>query len=152
MKNPFKNIKFNNPLQLLYAAIALLVLFFIVSKVLKALQGIGNNTTDKEADKELDKNKLTFSKTEYKGFADQLREAMFDLGTNESTIYNVFRKMKTRDDILALISAFGKRDYYFFGISAGKLTLTEWFGKELSNRDISKLNEVIKERGINYTF
>ncbi len=157
MKNPLKNIKFNKPVQLLYGAIALLVLFFIVSRVVKMLKGLGDNTSPEAAEKEIDKNKLTFSKTEFKGFAETLEEAMDKEGTDEDAIYEVFRKLKTRSDVLALISAFGKRtstawtfDWLIYGQTTG--TLSKWLQSDLSSSELKKINDILKTQGINYTF
>src|SRR3954464_3627343 len=53
----------------------------------------------------------TFSKSEFEAMAEALVEAMDGCGTDEETVYSVFRKLKNDADIRQLIASFGVRYY-----------------------------------------
>lgn len=96
--------------------------------------------------------KLTYPLSNYNVLADILQAAMFDLGTNESYIYDVFRKLKNPRDLLQLIKAFGIRPYYSFGWKQGDYNLGQWFNEELSSSEVNKINQILASNGITYTF
>lgn len=72
------------------------------------------------------------------------------LGTKTEWVYEVFKEMKTREDILQLILAYGKRqtNWWF----SGAMTLIEAIDDELNDSEILKLNSIIKNNGINFKF
>lgn len=84
---------------------------------------------------------LTYGDSDYLQFANTLYYAMKGAGTNEKAVYNVFKKMKTRADVMKLISVYGIRD--------GE-TLTEWLYGDFSN--MKKINSILSENGIDYLF
>lgn len=71
------------------------------------------------------------------------------LGTKTEWVFEVFREMKTREDILQLILAYGKRQTAWL---SGGMTLIEAIDDELNDSEILKLNRIIKNNGINFKF
>lgn len=94
---------------------------------------------------------LTYPKSNYYTFADQLQEAMQYTGTYFSVIYSIFAKLKNDLDILELNKAFGKRDIYFWGFTYN-FTLPEALRDELSEEEISKLNKLLYAKKIKYRY
>ena len=86
--------------------------------------------------------KLSYSESQYKSFADKLYVAMKGLSTDTTAIYSVFNAMNNKADVLKLVTAFGVRD--------GE-TLTAWLGGEW-RLSVAKLNEILMLKGIDYQF
>ena len=95
---------------------------------------------------------LSYPLSNYNIWADSLQAAMFDAGTDESVIYNVFNKLKNPRDLLQLIKAFGVRPYYTFGWKQGNYNLGQWFTEELSTSEFDKINAILKSKNINIQF
>jgi len=90
----------------------------------------------------------TFLDSQYLIFADTLLTAMdsslFDWGTDEETVKNVFQRLNTDADVNKLISAFGRKDGY---------TLPEWIAGDFSNEDKNfYINTPLASKGIKYRF
>lgn len=111
-----------------------------------------------ELEKELNETKLTFPKSQYYQFADSLEVAMENATTDEDTIYNIFKKLKSNNDYLMLVKAFGKRVYtgeLFGGITSmidfgdGE-SLEQWLHHELDADEIKQVNYILHNRGIKY--
>lgn len=125
------------------------LLYFLFKPTAKAQQTV--NTVQGEASQLLAQGmKKTYSDAQYRIWADNIRNAMFDLGTNEDTLYTVFRYLKNDLDFLALYASFGVRTYYTFGIPNGDWNLTQWFEEELDSSEIAKLNAILAAAGIKY--
>jgi len=88
----------------------------------------------------------------YNAKADAMQQAMFDLGTDEAVIYGAFMGCNGLIDVLQLISSFGNRPYYTFGINYGNLTLPQWFSEELDESEIGEINNILQAKNINYYF
>lgn len=86
-------------------------------------------------------------------FANSLHAAMDGYGTDEPTIYSVFRNIKNAGDFALLMNAYGVRE-----ISSGawnpepnfKGTLTGALTSELAIEDKKKINEILKTKKIPY--
>lgn len=85
----------------------------------------------------------SMSGMQYATYAKRLYEAMKGLGTDEEAIYSVFRSLATRADVLQVIVKF--RALY-------DEDLTEWLYGDLNNKEIAKVNTILKEKGIDYAF
>jgi len=144
--NIIKAIK-DNPVK--SAAIAAGALFLYSSFKTKS-----NKDTADQVDQELNEDgiNLTYPLSNYSLMADQLQSAMFDAGTDESTIYAVMAKLKNPKDLLQLIKSFGLRTYYQFGWPQGNYNLGQWFQEELSTGEKDKVNQILAGNGINYQF
>ena len=64
-------------------------------------------------------------------------------GTDEDAIYEVISHMQTRSDVLYLIKKFGVKD---------GLTLNGWFTAELNAKERTKVNTILTNNNVNYTF
>jgi hypothetical protein len=95
----------------------------------------------------------SFSASNYKTLADKLYSAMNTSGTDESAIYSVFSQLKNSLDVLKLIEAYGSRQLYTFGLPVGgQQNLSQALSDELSDSEISKVNQILFTKGINYKF
>jgi len=108
-----------------------------------------------QAEAERQGEKLTYPLSQYNTFADKLEQAMFDIGTNETAVYNVFKALKNNLDFIELKKAFGERKYtggvlpYW---AYGSLNLNKWIAEEMSQSEISNINTILNNNGIKYTF
>jgi hypothetical protein len=84
--------------------------------------------------------KYTYGAQQYLNFAESLYTAMDGVGTNEAGIKRVMDQMKTYDDVLALIQAYGKRKWSkweIWDLNPKPLTLAEALESELSASEIN---------------
>jgi hypothetical protein len=97
-------------------------------------------------------NKYTYISQQYADFADGLADAMSGAGTDEKQISTIMSKMKTRDDVLALIDQYGKRSIATpYGWDTDPMTLSQTFNYELSAADIDTyVNTPIKRTGYKF--
>jgi hypothetical protein len=82
----------------------------------------------------------SYGAQQYLNFAESLFTAMDGVGTNEQSIKRVMEQMKTYDDVLALIQAYGKRKWSkweLWDINPKPLTLAEALTSELSATEIN---------------
>ena len=97
----------------------------------------------------------TFPDSAYQGWANQILAAITDCGTDEDTIYRIFENMKNEADLQKLITAFGVREFKgcfsaYFAKEKGSLSYA--LNYELSNSELSKVNNILKSKNINYRF
>lgn len=100
---------------------------------------------------QIKKENLTLSVSDAGLFANILYGAMLDLGTDEQTIYNTIDKIKTKDDMLLVIKAFGMKEYLLGGRSTfmgQDYNLIGWLRAELSNKEIQKIKPKFDSWGI----
>jgi len=103
--------------------------------------------------------KLSYPPTQYKAWADGIQGAYdpygtFGAGTDEDTIYNILRKLKTNDDWLQLQKVYGVRDYVDYTYnpfgSTSKINLVESLNQELGGSEKNKVNQILKSKNITY--
>jgi hypothetical protein len=106
-----------------------------------------SNQLENELQIELKRNPLTYPKSQYATFANEIEIAGFDLGTDEKAIYSVFGKLKNNSDYLQLQSAWGKpnRKVYDFGIGRN-MTLPQFLRWEMNDREIKKINGILASK------
>lgn len=98
------------------------------------------------------KSPLSYPLSQYDIWANQLKQAMFDWGTNEEAIFSVFSKMKNDADVLQLIKSFGVwKIEARYGIplpfeTTGTATLGEALIDELSSSDIGIINKTLASK------
>ena len=97
-------------------------------------------------------NRYSYISQQYADFADSLADAMSGAGTDEAQIKNIMLKMKTRDDVLALIDQYGKRSISTpYGWDTDPMTLSQSFNYELDAKDIDLyVNNSIKRTGYKF--
>lgn len=120
-----------------------IIILIIVKYKGKLTDTIKNRELAESLDEEINQDDITLTQTQLNTFASSLYAAMDGLGTDEDKIYNVFRAMGTRSDVLQLIKTFGVKD--------GE-TLTEWLNGDLSSKEIDKINSILANNNINYQF
>jgi hypothetical protein len=132
------------------------VSYFIAQVLKKYTKETKRLETEKKAvETELSKeNKikpLTYPDSQYQSFARVIQIAGFDIGTDEAAIYTVFKALKNNADYLALTQAWGKptRKVYEWGIGRD-MTLQQFLRWEMDDKEIAKINAILKARNIKY--
>jgi len=97
----------------------------------------------KELDKDIDTNHLSYPRSYYGIWAQDVYRAVNGMGTDEQAVFDVFKKMKNKDDVLQLITSFGVKD--------GE-TLSQWLIGDLGEDDKETLNRLLSDKDINYQF
>jgi hypothetical protein len=109
--------------------------------------------------KELDKSKESYPKTQYKNFADTIEKAFspygYGYGTDEEAIYSVMRKLKTNNDWLLLNKAFGVREYIDYSFNPFGTTynynMVEMINYEDEGSEMrNKINAILKSKNLKY--
>lgn len=144
---------------------------WIIYKNSKQKQDIADaNTAKSAADSELENLEKegvypTLYDTEFESLAQKLVQAMDGCGTDEESIYSVFRLMANDADIMMLISVFGVRFYqpcvwsspvsYSLWLANDKAFgggLPTWLGYDLGDSEIRKINGILTANGITFQF
>jgi len=116
----------------------------------------GKESKEIENELKTDTSKQTYPLSQYSQFAQKIENAGSDIGTDEDSIFAVFRKIKTNKDLLLLKKAFGTRPYtgdilpYF--ILRNNLDLQGWLTSELSSSEVTKINTILRNNGVTYSF
>lgn len=93
---------------------------------------------DEDFDKELD----------YTDIADRIFKSMYGFGAKEEELISEFNKLRNNTDLNKVKSAFGERK----GVVGKEYDLDYWVKDELKQKDLDKLNDLLKQKGINYQF
>ena len=96
--------------------------------------------------------KYTYGSQQYNDFAKLLHNYMYPWGTDEDAIAKVLGKMKTYDDVLALIDAYGTRTLRSeWGWDTDPKNLAEAFDYEMSPEYIETyVNQPLKRTGYKF--
>ena len=97
----------------------------------------------------------TYPASQFYAWANRLENAMFDIGTDESGIFEGFGSLRTNGDFIKLKQAFGIREYtggYLPGFLSPDLGLDGWIQQELDGSEINELNAILQRKGITYRF
>jgi len=97
----------------------------------------------------------TKTKGEWQIIADQIYNDLRFSGVadNKSDAFYQIQRVKNDADIALLIQIFGMRQESFFGISVGGLqSLPQFIISNLSNSDISKINDNYSRKNIKFRF
>lgn len=98
----------------------------------------------------------TMSSAEFEGLASKIVVAVDDCGTDENAIYSAFGYLQNQADLMQLIKTYGVRSYKgcFEGSYFGNVqhNLSETLTGELSESELSTLNNILLQEGINYKF
>lgn len=107
----------------------------------------------------------TLSETQIDSIINSLEESMNDCGTDETAIYNQFKILNNIADVYLLIKKWGIRYYRpcaaYQPISYAKWLIDEkafgnnlssWLTYELSASEITKINNIFSEKGIDFKF
>ncbi len=131
----------------LYVIAAIVGLIFIVKLIKQISYKIGSEIPDYVPSTGMN---LTYNRDTYKTMANQLYNAMNGCFTDESTIYDVLKRLKTKDDWIYLKRIFGKRKAtkrcLFDSFKGG--TLEEWLYEDLDRGERRKVNEILSRIGV----
>lgn len=129
----------------------------------KQLGSVKEGKTEREEDRgwnsELDKlnsndkTKATLSKAELSSLANKIHTAMDGWGTDEEAIVKSFRRLKNNADFAGLQAAYGVQK-----VSSGRFStepdfkgnLISALSSELSDYWITKINQILKAKGIKF--
>jgi hypothetical protein len=97
---------------------------------------------------DLDKYDNLLPDLDYQFIADSIFSAMYGPGTETEDIMTQFKKIRNKKDLEKVITSFGERK----GMIGGKHDLNWWIKDELKSKDLVILNNMLKEKGIDYQF
>lgn len=139
-----------------YIGVGITVSYFLAralqkfTKESKRLQD-EKKAVESELSKAVKEKPLSYPDSQYQSFAGVIQIAGFDVGTDEAAIYNVFRSLKNDADYLALSQAWGKptRKVYEWGIGRD-MTLQQFIRWEMDQKEVAKINAILKSKKIKY--
>ena len=108
----------------------------------------------------MNSSKLTHNSSWYDGNAVTLAKALDAsfgnngglLGCDQDTVYDIMREMKTKDDVIQLETAFGTRELNASWLKKKKpMLLKEAIQDLMTTKEHRKVNEILKENGIDYS-
>ncbi len=134
------NIDINKVIKYAIIIIAIIIGLRYFKKYLKRRK---NKQILSNLEQDINVRKISYPLSYYPLWANELFEAMDGAGTNEDVIYKIFGKLKTKDDVLQLITAFGVKD---------DETLTQWLVDDLGEDDRATLNRLLSDKNIDYQF
>ena len=132
--------------------IIVLAIFFLRNEIKSLFNKLSNNSQSKDELNEYTEQtgqRQTLTDTSLRSLANRIEQASYDdnwlfgLGTNEDKIYNAFNELNNTADLLRLKVLYGTRH---------NRTLDETITSELSNGERKKLNTILTNKGIDYTF
>lgn len=139
-----------DPRRAIVIGVAILVVIVLLVVFWNKIKGLFEAITNKGAlNSELQEHMQetgespTLSNAVFNLLANKLYTAMKGIGTDENTIYGVFNQMNNTADLYKLVAVFGTRD--------GE-TLDQWIRGDMSNREIKKINQILTNKGIAYSF
>jgi hypothetical protein len=101
-------------------------------------------------------NKLSFTTAELQFKTSELLDAMNQYGTDFDTIISVLKSLRTSDDLLYIVKAFGTKPYYLTGLGDGILSrymstdenLIGWFHEELGIGELAQVQAQFDRLGV----
>ena len=132
----------------LYGALGALILILLFRK-----KGGAAAAEAQALQQEAAQGQPTYPNSQYLAWANRLEQAMFDIGTDEDAIFQIFAQLRNNTDFLSLKAAFGIRNYtggFLPGLVSGDLSLDGWLQQELDRSEIEELNSILFDNGITY--
>ncbi len=133
----------------IFGAAAALIFILLFRRKSQAAQESAALTTESQS-----AGQPTFPSSQFFAWANRLEQAMFDIGTDEDAIFDVFNRLRNNADFLALKAAFGVRNYtggFVPGFLSDDLSLDGWISQELDSSEIAQLNNILRSKGITYS-
>ena len=102
---------------------------------------------EKEAEQNIDKDDLTYNNAEYSSLAERIYAAMNGVATDENTIVEIVKKMKTASDWYKLVTKFGTRKTTsWFSSFSGNLV--EWITDEIEGFYLNEVKQHLSGLGV----
>lgn len=133
----------------IYTLIGILVIVLVVVILKKTSKTFANAMTQKQQEYinslEIDENQVGLPTTQINTLVAKLKTAfgIWGAATDEDAVYDVFETINTRSELLKIISVFGVHKDH---------TLNEWMTKELNQKELQHVQEILESKGIVYTF
>lgn len=133
----------------IYTLIGILVIVLVVVILKKTRKTFTNAMTQKQQEYinslEIDEDQVGLPTTQINTLVAKLKTAfgMWGAATDEDAVYDVFETINTRSELLKIISVFGVHKDH---------TLNEWMTKELNQKELEHVQEILESKGIVYTF
>lgn len=135
--------------------VVVVILWISRNKIKGFLNAAGKNLQNQSEISKLQSNgiKATYDAEKYQKLADYLFRAMDGVGTYVQDVYNAFNQLRNDVDFIKLDTAFGVRTPTdtWFGL-AGSHDLKTWIKEDLSESEVSTLNNLLKNRGVSKRF
>ena len=75
------------------------------------------------------------------------------MGCDQQSVYEIMKQLKTKDDAMQLESSFGTRELNSSWLKKKKaMTLPQAIQELMTTREHKKVNEILSENGIDYSF
>lgn len=132
-----------------YAIVGIVVLVAVILLVKYLKKTLGNKLTEAQLEHisqlEIDDKEVGLPATEIQNLVAKLKTAFgkYGWGTDEDSVYDVFKSINTRSELLTLIKEFGVYEDH---------TLGEWMTKELNNSELEHVTKILSSKGIVYSF
>jgi len=125
-----------------------LVLLIFKNKIANAIRNLMHKDINQV---DVDKNNLTYERSDYFSMCSTLEAAMDGAGTKEESVMAVIMRMKTQDDWNFLQKCFGirkKRGGLFYKDLTGDLKM--WISDDLTGSELREVRETLQNSGINF--
>lgn len=158
------NLENINKKYIIYSTIAIVVLVVVVYLLAKKKK---SKPDTKVYNAEIKVSDLSYSEAEYTAMADQLATYLSDTsllsggwnGVDQDGVYSIFEKMQTESDLYKLISVFNGKCYTFrktllwsFDIKKTVMSLTEAISYLMTASERDRINQILKDKSINFSF
>lgn len=132
-----------------------IVIYILYVKISKSVKDAKREKELKDIADDIAPANLSFEEETYKNWADNLHSAMARMGTDEQTIYNIFKKIQTKDDLMMLVVKFGQRlqpHNQFALVTPRPMNLSEFLNDELDESEMNQVNKILSDKGIKIQF
>jgi hypothetical protein len=134
--------------------VALVIIILLLRFIIKKLKSSPDTKSNKQAEKEIEKNKLSYSQSEYSSMADRIYQEMNGINSftdSYSSTFDVLKKLKTDSDWKALNVAFGTRESTFGLPFTNKFKgdLVKWMEDELTSSQLKDAGNILSKIDVN---
>jgi thiamine pyrophosphate-dependent acetolactate synthase large subunit-like protein len=140
----------------------LAIIYFTSRSIIKSINKKKKEQDDKDLldatereKRELERRgiKQMVSNAQLEAYSQKLVEAFNDCGTTESSVYTVFNGLKNQADLMQLIKIYGTRGCLAQGeFGDMNYSLPRAIESELDTSETKKVNDILRKKGIDYTF
>jgi Icc-related predicted phosphoesterase len=144
--NKLLNAIQEKPINLVYIAGGLIMLFFVSKKVIELFKIDHLKKAQRKASQSINKNNLTYTDEFYEKQASILFAAMNGAGTNYTAVKNSLSLLKTKDDFNKLYVAYGvRKSTVAWGFGQDPQDLMQWLLEDLSNSQMNEVRQMLKK-------